>query len=324
MKLSGGISFCLTNMNISNFEEFDLLHNDFRFRKAKENEILQYKEKLNKYPTFVYEVFGKIDYIYEYSWKAIEDGNSTKYEKDFLEEKDYKYWVIEYKETNCAIHELEIAISLLKNSFELGLSSIKQHKTPDKHGFIHSEHTINKFRDMTTNYYKYKTLNVNMDEIKSIPRIYAQYINNYNKHDFIEHAFKNYEMLKYINEQSDLLILGYFSIIEMLVTHPPRLTESLDSITHQITTKINLLEKMFERKIIYSEYFDEKTAIDKIWKNLYSYRSDIAHGNIIDFKQKFQSLKSKENINNFLTEIIKNLLLLSLDKPDFMNDLKKC
>lgn len=87
MKLSGGISFCLTNMNISNFEEFDLLHNDFRFRKAKENEILQYKEKLNKYPTFVYEVFGKIDYIYEYSWKAIEDGNSTKYEKDFLEEK---------------------------------------------------------------------------------------------------------------------------------------------------------------------------------------------------------------------------------------------
>ena len=258
MEFIGGLAFCLTNMNILNFEEFDLLHNDFTFRRAKENEILQYKNKLSKYPTFAYEVFGEIDYIYEYSWKAISDGNSTKYEKSFLEEKDYKYWVIEYKETNYGIHELEIAISLLKNSFELGLTSIRHDKNSDKHGFIHSEHCINKFRDMTTSFYNYQTLNVNMNEIKSIPKIYAQYINNHNKYDFIEHAFKNYTMLKYIDRQSDLFVLGYFSIIEMLVTHPPRQNENLDSITHQIVTKLNLLEKFFERKIIYSEYFDKQ------------------------------------------------------------------
>jgi hypothetical protein len=324
MEFIGGVAFCLTNMNISNFEEFDLLHDDFTFRRARENEILQYKEKLSKYPTITHEVFGEIDYIYEYSWKAILNGDSTIYEKCPLEKKDYKYWIVAYKKTNHALHELEIAISLLKNSFEISLWSIRQNKSPDKHSFIHNEYSINKFRDMITSYYNYQTLNVNMDEIKSIPRIYAQYINNHNKYDFIEHAFKNYTILKYIDNQSDLLVLGYFSIIEMLITHPPRQNENLDSITHQIVTKLNLLEKFFERKIIYFDYFDKQVKEETIWKKLYSYRSSIAHGNIINFEKDFNVLRSKEITNKFILEIIKNLLLLSLDKPDFINDLKKC
>ena len=54
------------------------------------------------------------------------------------------------------------------------------------------------------------------------------------------------------------------------------------------------------------------------------YRSDIAHGNIVDFEKKYKILKSTENVNSFLSEIIKNVILLAIEKPEFLSDLKKC
>ncbi len=129
--------------------------------------------------------------------------------------------------------------------------------------------------------------------------------------------------LKRIPKESELLTIGYFSIIEALITHAPRLDESLDSISHQLKNKLILLRKRFERKIEYSSYFLD-TKEKTIWALLYSYRSHIAHGGIPDFTKKFQVLKSKEVVLDFLRENIKCLILCSLREPELMSDLKNC
>lgn len=80
---------------------------------------------------------------------------------------------------------------------------------------------------------------------------------------------------------------------------------------------------MYERRINYDNYFEVANK-DKLWKNLYGLRSDIAHGNIIKFKEKYKLLKSRDNVEMFLLESVKNLLLLALSRPEFLSDLKKC
>jgi len=143
---------------------------------------------------------------------------------------------------------------------------------------------------------------------------------------FITQALDNYTKLQELGRlplNQNLKILGYFSIVEMLVTHKPKLKESIDSISHQIATKYNLLLKKFERKVDFSEYFEAANS-DKIWKKLYAYRSDVAHGNIASFSGEYTILKSPDVVNAFLNEIIKNTILLALDDPQFIFDLKQC
>jgi len=146
------------------------------------------------------------------------------------------------------------------------------------------------------------------------------------KNSFINYALNNYYDIQRLGRlplNQNLKTLGYFSIIEMLVAHKPKLKESIDSISHQISTKYNLLLKRFERKVNFSEYF-EPARSDKIWKKLYAYRSDLAHGNITNFDSEYSILKSADTVNNFLNEIIKNTILIALVDSEFISDLKQC
>lgn len=305
-------SFILSNIQIEDFEEIEIL-NGVLIRKANDNEIQKLKEKLDEYPV----IQVKREYYFEQD-RIQKDKNTVS--SIPLEKDNFKYWIVEINHVKVDITLFGYALKLLKNSFELGFSYII-HK--GKMCFYINEYDSFKYMKLESSFSNNFTANIKMDEIKMLDEIYKILVENYNKYDFIEHAFKNFDKLKYVDETSDLVILGYFSIIEMLITHPPRLNESLDSISHQIVNKINLLEKMFHRDINYNDYFKD-TKKETIWKKLYAYRSDIAHGNVIDFDSKFEHLISKKNINKFLIENIKNILLLSIYNTDFINDLKKC
>lgn len=316
-----GIVFILSNIKVDGYEDPIVLTQNYVFRKAKPEEITRLKESLVSVSSRQ-SPLGKRDYIYEFDTRfhETEDITSTNIIKTQREEKDYLYWVIEYQESNFHIHKMEEAILLLSNSFELGFSLDFRGNT----SFGSSHYMESKYRDMERSYFKYLPTTVHVNEIKQIPLICDLFDNVREQYKLVDAAIQNYKALKFIDNNSSLIFVGYFSIIESLVTHPPRLHESLDSISHQLTNKITLLAKMFERNIIYSDYFDPKAKDETIWKKLYSYRSNIAHGNKVDFNSDLQILKSKENIQLFLVEVIKNLILLSLKKPEFLSDLKKC
>ena len=139
----------------------------------------------------------------------------------------------------------------------------------------------------------------------------------------LQRAFQRFDTLKSLPRKSELVVIGLFSIVESLITHCPKLTESSDSLKHQIKTKIPLLRKRFELPLDYNDFFGS-AGEETIWSKLYDYRSEIVHGEQADIDSKLQILKSRENVIAFLRETVKLLLLLALKEPVLLRDLKDC
>jgi hypothetical protein len=322
------LTFILTNVAIHNFSSIKITDN-VELRKATEKEIDIAREHLLYIDIYTHFYSEKKEnqnreLIYEIEVKEEPLKNGVSYNKHKLPKEDWRYWVISYSSQeayNNNYEKIGYAMSLLKYNFQFGITYTFWDTVgkPDLH---HPADFIDTYSKIEQKYYE-NMLEIDFNEIKAIPKIYSSLSANIDSYLFIKHAIKNFIELKKINSNTDLMIVGLFSIIESLVTHPPRLNENLDSISHQITNKLNLLIKMFERSVLYNTYFEEAKH-ETVWKKLYSYRSDIAHGSIADFQGKYLVLKSSESIHLFLEEITKNLILLALDKPDFLNDLKQC
>ncbi len=147
-------------------------------------------------------------------------------------------------------------------------------------------------------------------------------------YEFVKTAAQIWQEMRRISQSSRLQVIGFFSIIECLITHSPRLAESLDSISHQLCGKLRLITNRMGSNDLLTTTFGSATdgsATDtKVWKRLYSYRSSIAHGNTVSFKREFSVLKSHKVVVDFLSTFTRNLLLHALNEPQLFSDLKDC
>jgi len=121
--------------------------------------------------------------------------------------------------------------------------------------------------------------------------------------------------------ESPLLFLGYFAILESLLTHKPKETDTIDSITRQVKQKVILLNNRWQPSIDYSPFQGNP---DAIWKKMYHYRSDIAHGAEPDFKGNLQLLGDSDRALKLLKETVKAVLRQTLIEPQLMLDLRNC
>jgi hypothetical protein len=128
--------------------------------------------------------------------------------------------------------------------------------------------------------------------------------------------------LKDLPAFSPLQILGYFAILESVLTHQPNPEDRYDSITRQITQKLALLNKRWSPALDYAP-FGESTH-DKIWSRMYGYRSAIAHGATPDFKSKLAALGSAENANFLIRDAVKKTIRQALIEPQLLADLHNC
>jgi len=129
--------------------------------------------------------------------------------------------------------------------------------------------------------------------------------------------------LRHLDTSSEFVVIGLFAIIEMLITHNPKLEDRGDSITHQMQTKIPLLSRRFKRELPTHSYFGDADDA-KIWTAMYAYRSAVAHGGVADFTKKLSLLKNPENANNYLRLAVRSLLRQAFEEPELYRDLKKC
>jgi Apea-like HEPN len=137
-------------------------------------------------------------------------------------------------------------------------------------------------------------------------------------------AMGMFDSLHVLHPNSEFHVLGLFAIIEMLITHNPKLEDRGDSITHQMQSKIPLLSRRFDRPLEFASFF-HSTDEKKIWSALYKYRSALAHGGISNFQHKeLKPLKDANNAKAFLKEVVKALLRHSLKEPQLFKDLRGC
>jgi hypothetical protein len=175
---------------------------------------------------------------------------------------------------------------------------------------------------------RYRTVPaLNQSDCEDVRRVYERLSALGDAHSFILRACKLYRDSHHMSVHSPFRVLALFTATEFLVTHKPNPSETGDSLTRQIRTKLPLLNRRFDEP-----YGPEATFPDvgaKGWELLYAYRSAIAHGMHADFKlpQKkggFAELQNAQSVFFFMDEFVRRLMRHALHEPDLCCDLKQC
>jgi Apea-like HEPN len=165
--------------------------------------------------------------------------------------------------------------------------------------------------------------NITKRNIREMVKLFNLYLRTKETYPFISQAIDILYDLDTIPERHTLYTLGLFTVIEALITHKPK-PESGDSLIHQITSKIPLLDRrFFDTPLDYSP-FGQNTKPDTVWRKLYNYRSHLAHGNSAKFEEGLQILKDSETVLSFLRNAAKTLIRSALHEPQLYKDLKEC
>lgn len=318
--MNSGIVFILNLLDVKGELPVQII-TDHLFRKAHKNEIEEIEKVLSiSQPPARH----NYDVRYKSILRSEKSTGTTSYRFEELPESQWKYWVVAFEGWNDKLHDIEKCALLLEVDLDFGFQILFEDSYQSGKVAAHTSLPIHLIEKYST--HKHSMTNaedIPTKELEKISKFYELSCNLKPDYSYINHALENFLSIRRIPKKSELLIVGYFSIIESLITHAPRLTETLDSIGHQIRNKMILLRKKFSRTIAYETYFKD-VAESKIWKKLYSYRSYLAHGNIPDFQKEFQVLVNNDSVSVFLKEIIKELLIIALDDPEFVTDLKKC
>ncbi len=138
----------------------------------------------------------------------------------------------------------------------------------------------------------------------------------------LHRAIELFVELKDLPVFSPFQILGYFAILESLLTHQAKPDDRYDSITRQLTNKLALLNERWQPKLDYSAF--EKSSHERIWTKMYAYRSAIAHGGSPDFGSQLSVLKTAANANVLIRETVKQTIRHALIEPQLLADLHNC
>jgi hypothetical protein len=128
--------------------------------------------------------------------------------------------------------------------------------------------------------------------------------------------------LKAFPHRSPLRFLGYFAILESLVTHSPQPADPYDSITRQVKKKLALLNSRFRWAIDYTPFGD--VPPETIWNKMYAYRSNVAHGATPQFTGELAVLKNHETALALIKGTVKAVMRQALLEPELLLALREC
>ena len=282
------------------------------FRKADTEETQRIKRELD----------ARSILPYNYEQKRIPADKKDSWQHIQLPPEEWRYYVISFDGYNDKIQDIEYSADLLEHDINIAFTFFSQEGMPS--GILYNPYITSTFfvdrgirlqEEIFIESNELLEINTNYDTIVNLDKL--QYPN-------IFRAISDFHQTKMITNRSILKVLSYFSIIECLLTHVPRPIDTIDSLTRQVSTKMSLLGKLFQRNLDYTLHFPQLPTPEKAWRKLYSYRSTIAHGGEANFDREFKALLSRDNIQEVLKESVKLLLLYALKEPDFVADLQKC
>ena len=289
-----------------------------RLVRANADQIDRIKEILAKFNTNPLVLVSP----YENRFQKVPGANPGNYSfaTKALAREDWKYWIIDFNGTNSELQEVGWACSLIPNDIELGFFFLFN---DDHIGFGHGwdpaalssffNHLVFGSEPKPIAQNDLAQIRQNYDNIKKIPENFPH----------IRRSLQRFGQLNWLPRRSEMLIIGLISVIESLVSHAPKLTDSTDSLSHQLRTKLPLLRKRFAHPLEHASLFGNIDE-ENLWKKLYAYRSKIVHGEDSQLSGDLSCLVDLDSVIFFLRETSKRLIELSLREPQFVTDLKKC
>jgi hypothetical protein len=285
-------------------------------RRASEAEIKFIREVIES-------VFGK--YFSGWLWESRRPKSGQgRYVR--LPAKQWRYFVIEFSGGNQEVELLEKALSVAPCDLEVGfILSVATLNSIELPVCLYSPPRL--FQSLSamsgaagSASRAAKTLTKSDGE--QVCRIYSKLATHDNRIMDLDKVFKLVFELEDLPRFSPLQILGYFAVLESILTHAPNPDDRYDSITRQIKQKLALLNKGWKPPLDYSAF--PTLSHDKVWSKMYAYRSTIAHGSTPNFAGELSALRKAENANLLISEAVKKTIYQALEEPQLLADLQGC
>jgi hypothetical protein len=283
----------------------------YTLRKAHKTEIEYIKEFLKENGT-------------RYGTGVWEDKPTASGKVPKLPKKLWRYFVIEFENDDPNLDLLEAALAVAPSSLDIGFAKIKVNVGG---GLIRPAclyHAPRLYQSLSALY----LANTGRDKLLvSIGNAEGSQINDGFRlmvdHDHgildLTRVLELVLDLKDLPHSSPLQILGYFAILESVLTHQPRPDDRYESLTRQITNKLALLNNRWNPPFDYSPLNGAKH--ENIWPQMYAYRSAIAHGNKLDFKTRLTLLKNADVANTLIIDAVKKTIRQAYVEPRLLKDL---
>jgi len=241
---------------------------------------------------------------------------------EYLAEPEWRYFVIAFRESNATLSQLGDAFDLSLLELDLAFSVLY----PDLEAKFGRALTWNPGRlfhvlekaPFNQSFFR----DVSVSDIGAIRDIYSQLQNNDQRIVHIKPLAKQLGQLKGLPHSSPLRFLGYFALLESLLTHPPRPSDPYDAITRQVKKKLALLANRWSQPLDYSPF--QGATEDTIWSKMYAYRSLVAHGGTPTFTGDLVILRNHDTALALLKETVKAVIRQALMEPQLLLDLREC
>jgi hypothetical protein len=231
-----------------------------------------------------------------------------------LPESEWRYFVIAFRGSNSTLERLREASELAPVELEIMFTTTKGGVVWRQDRLFQALQEVQHNDDLF--------VEIGAADVAEIVKLHAQ-LQHYGSQVLnLKPCLTQLGQLKGLPHRSALSFLGYFSLLESLITHSPRPADPYDSITRQVKKKLILLDHRWPRKIDYTPF--NGTPAETIWGKMYAYRSAVAHGSTPDFKKNSAILKSPAHAFRLLKETTKAVIRQALEEPQLLVDLREC
>lgn len=241
---------------------------------------------------------------------------------------DWRHAVIECADKNVSFWNVNLAFSISSADLRMGLIRFENNmvSTP----FIDFP-MLNIRNPLGAMFVDHKL--PSLDDLPEIRQDISYVLTNMTKESFpseIRKIIHMFTSLDNLPDSSQFKILGYFAVIEGLLSHAPQNSDRMDSIQRQLIRNINLLNNRLRkigREIRFSDFGETKP--ENVLTKLYAYRSAIAHGSNVerslnDINKIRPGCKITDDlwVHDWLRNMTKKLLLAAVVEPELVSDLK--
>jgi hypothetical protein len=255
---------------------------------------------------------------FQWEYRKEENGKFTP-----LPEKEWKYSVIGFEGFNDGIVELEQQFSFAQREILIAFTAVSNpvNPKPGEYGIVYGTNTIFQIVE-ECNWGRTDFLEVSETDMREIGQFSEKLRADTDSSKRMRQITRQMLDLQAIPPKSPLRFLGYFGILESLLTHKPKPEDPYDSITRQIKKKLALLNNRFDPRIDYKDFGNRNP--EKVWSTMYAYRSSLAHGDMPDFQSDLRALGAPDNALTLLKSTVKAVIRQALIEPQLIDDLREC
>src|SRR5260370_10168530 len=157
---------------------------------------------------------------------------------EVLPEEEWRYYVIGFRESNNTLVGLEEACSLAPVELDIGFTVLTHMDGHPANGLMWHPGRLFQVINRAT-WSDFGFVEVTATDIETISAIHTRLQQHDARLVDVTRLVRQLQDLKALPQSAPLLFLGYFAVLESLLTHPPMPSDPYDSITRQVKKKVH-------------------------------------------------------------------------------------